>query len=200
MLSASAMLETVTSSETTFYDLKPSKMWVAVFTIPRHEKRVEEHFKVREIESFLPLYQTKCKWKNGTKKMLQLPLFSSYIFVRIDSSGYRPVLAVPGVISIIGRSGIRLPVSDSYINFLRDGLRQGKIEPYPSLPEGARVRIRCGVMAGMEGIVLRKKNNCRVVLTIEMIMKSITVEVEADDIEPVDSPSNSRPYWLPATA
>jgi transcription antitermination factor NusG len=194
------MLETITSSDAASNGLKPPKVWVAVFTIPRHEKRVEEHLTVREIESFLPLYQTMCKWKNGTKKMLQLPLFSSYIFVRIDSSGYRPVLAVPGVISIIGRSGVRLPVSDSYIHCLREGLCRGKIEPYRSIPEGARVRIRSGVMAGMEGILLRKKNNCRVVLTLELIMKSITVEVEADNIEPADSPSKTHPYWLPATA
>ena len=177
-----------------------AKTWVAVYTMPRHEKRVEEHFRVREIESFLPLYQTKCQWKNGSKRMLQLPLFSSYILVRIDRGGHLPVLAVPVVISIIGRRREGLPVSDSYIHFLREGLRQGKIEPHTYLTEGARVRIRFGVMAGMEGVLLRTKNNFRVVLTLEMIMRSITVEVETDDVEPVGLASSTRLYRLPAIA
>jgi transcription antitermination factor NusG len=99
------------------------------------------------------------------------------------------VLAIPGVISIVGGGRESLSVPDSYIHFLREGLRQGKIELHPYLTSGARVRIRSGVMAGMEGILLRKKNDFRVVLTLEMIMKSVKVEVEMDDIEPVGGTS-----------
>lgn len=115
--------------------------------------------------------------------MLQLPLFSSYIFVQIGRGERAPVLNVPGVISIVGGPK-PLPVPDSYIHFLREGLRHGRIDPHPYLAVGTRVRIRSGVMAGMEGVLLRKKNNFRVVLTLEMIMKSVTVEVEMEDIEP----------------
>lgn len=79
-----------------------------------------------------------------------------------------------------------LPVPDSYIDFLREGLTQGKIEPHPYLKAGMKVRICSGVMAGTEGVLLRKKNNPRVVVTLEMIMRSVTVEVEIDDIEPVE--------------
>lgn len=161
-----------------------AKNWFAVFTAPRHEKRVEEHFRVQEIESFLPLCQMQRRWKDGSKGMLQLPLFSSYTFVRIGRGGRLPVLAIPGVISIVGGGRDSLSVPDSYIHFLREGLQQGKIEPHPYLTSGARVRIRSGVMAGVEGILLRKKNDFRVVLTLQMIMKSVRVEVELDDIEP----------------
>ena len=162
-----------------------AKNWFAVFTAPRHEKRVEEYFRVREIESFLPLCQTPRQWKDGSKGTLQLPLFSSYIFARIGGGGRIPVLATPGVISIVGGGRESMSVPDSYIHFLQEGLRQGKIEPHPYLTSGTRVRIRSGVMAGMEGILLRRKNDFRVVLTLEMIMKSVRVEVELDDIEPV---------------
>jgi transcription antitermination factor NusG len=162
-----------------------AKNWFAVFTAPRHEKRVEEHCWVREIENFLPVCQMQRQWKDGSKGILRLPLFSSYIFVRIGCGGRLPVLAIPGVISILGGGRESLSVPDSYIHFLREGLRQRKIEPHPYLTSGARVRIRSGVMAGMEGILLRKKNDFRVVLTLEMIMKSVRVEVELDDIEPV---------------
>jgi len=146
------------------------KNWFAVFTVSRHEKRVEEHLHVREIESFLPLYQTQRQWKDGSKGILWL-------------GGRVPVLRVPGVISIVGCGPHPLPVPDSYIHFLQAGLRDGKIEPHPHLTTGTRVRIRSGVMAGLEGVLLRKKNNFRVVLTLEMIMKSVTVEIAMDDIE-----------------
>jgi transcription antitermination factor NusG len=180
-----SMSDTVASSHVGLGGSEAEKNWFAVFTVPRHEKRVEEHFRLREIESCLPLYRTQRRWKDGSRGVLDLPLFSNYIFVRIDHGGRVPVLKVPGVISIVGWGPQPLSVSDSYIRWLREGLRQGKIEPHPHLTIGTRVRIHSGAMAGMEGVLIRKKNNFRVVLTLEMIMKSVTVEVEIEDIEPV---------------
>lgn len=161
------------------------RAWFAVFTVPRHEKRVEAHFRVRTIESFLPLYRRQRQWKDGSKGILHLPLFSSYIFVKIGTGERASVLGIPGVISIVGSVREPLEVPDSYICFLQEGLQQGKIEPYPFLTAGTKVRIRTGVMAGMEGVLLRKKNQFRVVLTLDMIMQSVTVEVATDDIEPI---------------
>ena len=169
-----------------------AKNWLAVFVTPRHEKRVGEHCHVRGIESFLPLFQTPAHWRDGSKRILQLPLFPGYIFVRIDCSGRTSVLQVPGVIFIVGGAKKLLPVPDSYILSLQEGLRQGRIEPHPYLVEGTRVRIRSGVMAGIEGVLVRKKNNFRVVLTLDMIMRSLTVEVAIDDIELVSRASDSH--------
>lgn len=166
-----------------------AKSWFAVFTSPRHEKRVEEHCRIREIESFLPLLQKQRQWKDGSKGTVQIPLFPSYIFVRMGLGGRGPVLSLPGVRSIVGGGRESFTVADSYVHFLREGLRQGKIEPHAYLDSGARVRIRSGVMAGMEGILIRKKRDFRVVLTLEMIMKSIKVEVELDNIEPISGAS-----------
>jgi transcription antitermination factor NusG len=159
--------------------------WFVVSTVPRHEKRVEQHFHVREIESFLPLYHKPRRWKDGSKGTLNLPLFSGYVFVRIETGSRVPVLQVPGVISIVGGVRESSPVPDSYICCLRDGLQQGKIDLHPYISTGTRVRIRRGVMAGLQGVLLRKKNQFRVVLTLELIMKSVTVEVDIGDIEPV---------------
>jgi len=159
--------------------------WFAVFTIPRHEKKIEQHFRVRRIESFLPLCRTQRQWKDGSRRTLELPLFANYIFVRIDCGGRVRVLEVPGVISIVGGPRKSLSVPDSYIDFLREGLKQGKIEPHPYLTAGTNVRICSGVLSGAEGVLLRKKNNFRVVITLEMIMKSVAVEVGIHDIEPV---------------
>jgi transcription antitermination factor NusG len=160
------------------------KNWFAAFTMSRHEKSVEQQLRVRSIESFLPIYEKRRQWKDGSKGTLQLPLFSNYIFVRIGCGERIPVLNAPGVISIVGGAK-PLPVPDSYIDFLREGIRHRKIEPHPYISVGTRVRIRSGVMAGIEGVLLRRKSNFRVVLTLEMIMKSVTVEVEMEDIEPV---------------
>lgn len=169
-----------------------AKNWFAVFTAPRHEKRVEEHFRAREIESFLPLCRMRRQWKDGSRGTVQIPLFSNYIFVRIGCGERVPVLTIPGVISIVGGGRDSMPVSDSYICFLREGLQGGRIEPHPYLITGMKVRIRSGVMAGVEGILLRKKNDFRVVLTLEMIMKSVKVEVQLDEIEAVDPASYAR--------
>lgn len=166
-----------------------AKNWFAVFTVPRHEKQVEEYFRVRQIESFLPLIRMGRRWKDGSKGIVELPLFPSYTFVRIGCGGRVPVLSVPGVISIVGGGRKSMSISDSYIHFLQKGLQEGKIEPHPYLTSGTKVRIRSGVMVGVEGILLRKKNDFRVVLTLEMIMKSVKIEVELGDIEPVGRPS-----------
>jgi transcription antitermination factor NusG len=167
-----------------------TKNWFAVFTTPRHEKQVEEYFRILEIESFLPLTRASRRWKDGSKGIVELPLFPSYTFVRIGCGERIPVLSVPGVLSIVGGGRKSMSISDSYIHFLRKGLQEGKIEPHAYLESGTKVRIRSGAMAGMEGILLRKKNDFRVVLTLEMIMKSVKVEVELDNIELVGRSSN----------
>jgi len=166
-------------------DFPPVKDWLAIFVIPRHEKRVESHFRVRGIEGFLPLFQKQASWKDGSKHTLQLPLFPNYIFARVGYSERASVLDVPGVRFIAGGLRHSLPVPDAYIHFLKETTRLGRIEPHPYLTAGTRVRIRYGVMAGTEGVLLRKKNSFRVVLTLEMIMRSVTIEVAIEDIEPV---------------
>jgi transcription antitermination factor NusG len=159
--------------------------WCAVFTKPRHEKRVSEHFQRRSIESFLPLFRARHKWADGSVRTVQLPLFPGYIFVRHRSHERISVLEVPGVVRIIGNKREPHYISANYIRSLEEGLQQGKIEPHPAIAVGARVRIRVGVMAGTEGILKIKKRSCRVVLNVEMMMQSIGVEVALDDIEAV---------------
>jgi transcription antitermination factor NusG len=166
---------------------EPTRSWFAVFVVPRHEKRVDAYCRVVGIESFLPLYQKRRQWKDGSKGIVHLPLFANYLFVRIGYAGRAPVLNVPGVRSIVGCGRQPVPVCDSYIEWLREGIRQRRIEPHPCLTAGTKVRICSGVMAGQEGVLVRIKNEVRVVLTMEMIMKSVMVEVEMSDIEPANS-------------
>ena len=158
--------------------------WFAVFTSSHHEKKVSHRFLEQQIENFLPLYSEIHHWTNRRKVTVQLPLFPNYVFVRIDRRQRGQVLQVPGVLAIVGRGYEPTPLPDFEIESLRSGLHLRKFEPHPSLEVGTRVRIRVGPLEGMEGFLVRKKNNLRVVLTVPLIDKSVAVEVDAGDIEP----------------
>jgi len=145
---------------------------------------VASHFAERQIESFLPLYSTRHRWRNRYEMNLELPLFPNYVFVRIDPRERVRVLEVPGVLSLVGFGRTLAPLPDFEIEALRSGLGQRKIEPHPYLVIGERVRIKAGPMTGIEGVLVRKKNNFRVVLALDAIMQCVAVEVDADDLEP----------------
>ena len=163
--------------------------WFALYTTPRHEKHVSEILAHRQIETFLPLYRTTRQWKKSRPVVLELPLFPTYVFVRIAREARGAVLSVPGVLSIVGSGREPWPLPDPEIEAIRLGLQMRKIEPHPYLTVGERVRIKAGVMTGVEGILVRQKNDLRVVLTLDTIMRSVAVEVDADDIEPANAPA-----------
>jgi transcription antitermination factor NusG len=157
--------------------------WYAVFTLARHEKRVFARCEERQIESFLPLYKVKHRWKNRCTVDLELPLFPSYSFVRIDPRVRMQVLQLSGVVSIVSSGRELLPLPDDYIDSLRGGLLARRIEPHPGVSLGDRVRITNGPMAGAEGVLERRKNDLRVILRLEMLARSVSVEVSATEIE-----------------
>jgi transcriptional antiterminator NusG len=164
-----------------------SPWWYAVYTTCRHEKRIAQHFIQREIKHFLPLYRSARKWRDGSRVTLDLPLFPGYIFVHVKRSECASVLRVPGTVAVVGGTGGGpAPVPDSVIDSLRTGLMERMVEPHPLLTIGQPARIRSGAFAGMEGVVVRKKSGFRVVLTLELIMQSIAVEVDESDLEPID--------------
>jgi transcription antitermination factor NusG len=166
----------------------PAAGWFALYTTSRHEKRVAEHLEQREIEHYLPLYRSKRKWRDGSRVTLELPLFPGYIFVRILRSERVKVLEVPGALAVVmGTGGQPAPLPDAIIQALRSGLSEGEAEPHPLLTAGQRARICSGAFAGLEGVVVRLKNRCRVILTLEHIMRSFSVELGMEDIEPLAS-------------
>lgn len=170
------------------------KQWFAVYTTCRHEKRVASHLEHKAIEHYLPLYRSQRRWKDGSKVTLDQPLFPGYVFVRISREQRVPVLEVPGVLWVVGRSASQpTPLPEFEIDTLRSALDPSRVEPCPLLAAGQRVRIRSGALSGIEGIVVRRKNSFRVVITLELILQSIAVEVNADDLEPIDSLSGSFP-------
>jgi transcription antitermination factor NusG len=159
--------------------------WYAVFTLPQNEKSAARQLQLREIEAFLPTYESLRVWKNRQRVRLELPLFPSYLFVRICRSQRSRVLAAPGVLRIVGNHRDPIPVPEATIDFLRSGLFAKSIEPYSELVVGERVRIRSGPLQGLEGVLVRKNNNLRFVLTIDLINRHASVEIGAENLEPV---------------
>ncbi len=159
--------------------------WYAAYTCTNHEKRVTEQLVQNSVEHFLPLYESVRHWKDRRVR-LQLPLFPGYVFVRIALRDRLRVLEIPSVVRLVGFNGHPTALADADLEVLRQGLtRRLRVEPHPYLAVGRRVRIVRGLLAGLQGIVLRRRANFRVVLSLELIMRSIVVDVNATDIQPV---------------
>lgn len=157
--------------------------WYVAHTSAKHEKRVTLQLQERSVEHFLPLYDSVRRWKDRRIK-LQLPLFPGYVFVRLPLRDRLKVLQVPGVARLISFNGQPAALPDHEIETLRAGLEtQLHAEPHPYLTVGRRVRVKRGPLEGVEGILIRKKNVCRVVLSLDLIMRSASVEVDASDVE-----------------
>jgi transcription antitermination factor NusG len=161
--------------------LRPN--WFAAYTMPRHEKRASEYFQQRDIPFFLPLYRSRCKWKDGSRTILELPLFPGYIFVNIPLAIRVKVLEVPGVLSLVSCGRTPVPIPELEIEILREGLRVSNAEPHPYLVAGERVRLNNGPLNGLEGVLLRENDGFRVVITLQEIMKSVVVEVRESDLD-----------------
>jgi transcription antitermination factor NusG len=169
-----------------------SPRWFAVYTATRHEKNVSTLLKDREVECFLPLYRTTHRWKNRTQVELELPLFPSYVFARITPGQRGKILSVPGVLSLVGSKREAWPLNDFEIEGMRSGLAQRNPEPHPYVVVGDRVRLKAGALAGMQGILVQKRNGLRMAVSLEQIMRSVSVEVSLHELEPVP-PTLPRP-------
>ena len=183
------MSETHTIGETTIPGRAQAEQaaegsWYALYTCPRHEKRVAEQIKQRRISCFLPLYRSVRRWKDRRKE-LELALFPGYVFVRIALKDRLRVLQMASVVRFVSFNGHPVPLPDREIESLMNGLSSGvRAEPHPYLKLGRSVRVRYGPLAGAQGILVRRKDKFRVVLSLDLIMRSVAVEVDEADIEP----------------
>lgn len=168
-------------------DRVSDRSWYALFTVPQNEKAVVKHLNLRDVESFLPTYETVRVWKNRQRKKLVLPLFPSYLFVHINPRERARVLQSPGVLNIVGNGREHVPLPDAEIEFLRSGMSDQQLQPYRELVVGERVRIKRGPMEGVCGTLVRKGGSLRFVLTVRLINQHASVEVDAENLEPLAS-------------
>jgi transcription antitermination factor NusG len=164
-----------------------AESWYALYTYPRHEKQVAQQIEQRSISCFLPLYRSVRRWKDRRKE-LELALFPGYVFVRMEWKDRLRVLQLPSAVRLVSFNGQPATLSEEEIESLRERLScsgSGRIAPHPYLCAGRRVRVHSGPMQGLEGIIVRKKDSCRIVFSIDLIMRSVAVEVDEADLEPL---------------
>ena len=160
------------------------RRWYAAHVLSRHEHKITQQLTERLVEHFLPQYESLRRWKDRSVK-LQLPLFPGYLFVRLALRDRLRVLQIPSVARLVAFNGHPTVVPDREIETLRATVAYLRAEPHAYLKAGRRVRIRCGPLEGVEGILVRRKNKLRVVLSLDVIARSAAVEVDAGDIEQI---------------
>ncbi len=165
-----------------------SAAWYAVYTKHQHEKNAAEILTKKGFDVLLPLYRAAHRWKDRSQVVL-LPLFPCYVFLQANLDRKSEVLRTPGVFWFVGNGGRACAIPFSEIDAVRRATRgPARFEPHPFLKSGDRVRSGSGVLAGVEGFLTRVKNECRVVLSVELLQKAVAVEVDISIVEPVLPP------------
>lgn len=159
--------------------------WYAIQVRCHAEKNVARMLEGRGFEQYLPLNREQNHWSDRVKQV-DLPLFPGYVFCRVDVPRRRPVLTVPGVIAIVGFGSTFIPIPEEEISAVRDIVRSGlPLSPWPFLQQGQRIRVSSGALEGVEGILVKIKNECRVVVSVSLLQRSVAVEIERDWIQPL---------------
>src|SRR5260370_1690205 len=157
--------------------------WYGVCTRHQHEKTAARILEYKDFEVFLPLYKIRRRWKDRIKE-ISVPLFPGYVFIKEGLERWLPILSTPGVCNLVSCAGRPAAIPHSEIEGVRRIVESTlRVEPHPFLKCGDWVRVVYGPIAGVEGILLRKKNMARLVLSVEMLGKSAAVEVDATHVE-----------------
>src|SRR5260370_26582692 len=167
--------------------------WYAAYTRAQHEKSVAAELGLRYVEHFLRLYSSVRRWKDR-RVSLDLPLFPGYVFVRLALRDRLRVVQIPSVVRLVGFGGQPTALPDTEMEIMQSGLSQGtRAGPHPFLTVGRHVRITGGPFEGLQGGLRRKESNLRVVVSMELIQRSVAVDVDAADVQGVVSAKGGDP-------
>jgi transcription antitermination factor NusG len=163
--------------------------WWALYTRHQHEHAVAHILSAKGFDVFLPSYESVRRWKDR-RKILSLPLFPCYVFVRGEHGRRLQILTTPGIHMILSHGETFASIPETEIEAIRKTVEDSfRVEPHPFLRCGDRVRVTRGSLQGIEGILVRSKNIFRLVLSVEMLAQSVGVEVDTADVEPVRAPA-----------
>lgn len=161
-----------TKYEPEFQASNPQCHWHALHTRHQHEKPIARILSDKGFEVFLPLYGAVHRWQDRNKQ-LWLPLFPSYVFVRGGLDQQLQIITTPGVLTIVGWAGRPAIIHQAEINAVLQMIDSSfQVEPYPYLGCGDRVRIKSGPLQGLEGVLVRKKTQFRLIVSMEMLGRS----------------------------
>jgi transcription antitermination factor NusG len=161
--------------------------WYAIYTRHQHEKTVAQVLTGKGFETFLPFHTATRDWKDRTK-ILSLPLFPCYVFFSgiLEHSRLR-IITTPGVYAIVSSGGHPAVIPANEIETIRRVVESGgSLESHPFVKCGDRVRIKCGPFVGIQGILVRRKDKCRLVLSVEMLGKAAAMEVDEFQTQPIN--------------
>jgi transcription antitermination factor NusG len=163
--------------------------WFALYTRHQHERKVATHLEARGFTILCPTYSEVRQWRDR-KKEITLPVFPGYVFIRGGLERQVSVLSTPGVHSIVCTGKTPAPIGKHEIDGIRRAVSHSiSLEPAPFLLEGDRVRVVRGPLEGVEGIFQRRKDGIRLVISIEILGRSASLEILSDEVEPCTRPS-----------
>jgi len=175
-----------------------SRQWYALRVKSNCEKTVAAIIHNTGFEEFLPLYTVRNRWSDRIKT-IELPLFPGYVFCRIDPKIRMPILTIPGAMQFIGIAKIPAPIEDAEIAAIQNAVRSGlPTMPWDYLDAGQLVRVDQGPLAGCEGILIKTRENHRIVVSVRLLKQSIAIEIESDSVTPLGP--DRRPLSAPWAA
>jgi len=159
--------------------------WFAIRTRSNFEKIASVALENKGMTPYLPTYRDRRRWSDRVV-VSDTPLFRGYVFCKFDPLNRLPVLTTVGVISIVGCGTEPAPIDELEIEAIQTILRSGlATEPCPFLKEGQMVRVTRGSLTGVEGILTKKKSDFRLVISVTMLQRSISVEIDREWIKPI---------------
>jgi transcription antitermination factor NusG len=167
--------------------------WFAVRVRSNHEKVAAEFLRLRGYEEFCPLYKAESRWSDRIK-IVDRSLFPGYVFTRLDPEDRLPVLMAPGVVGMVGFGKGPCPIPDHEVENVRRMVQSGLlVTPWPYLSEGQLVLLERGPLTGMEGIVKEVKGTLRIVVSVSLLQRSVSAEIERSWVRPLkESKSRTR--------
>lgn len=166
--------------------------WFAVRVRSNYERTAAAHLRQRGYEEFSPSFRVERQWSDRTKSKEQF-LFPGYVFTRINPNDRLPVLTVPGVVGLVGFGKTPSPIPDREIESIRTMVQSGlHVQPWPFLKVGQTVLIERGPLAGVEGILQELKGKFRLVISIGLLQRSVSAEVDRNWVRPVRQPTSKE--------
>ena len=178
-------------------DNSDSLGWYALRVRSNYERTVAAVVQHKGFEEFLPLYRSSHRWSDRVKSV-ESPLFPGYVFCRLDVSLRLPILKIPGALHFIGIGKVPVPIDDSEIAAIQKAVRSGlPAQPWAYLNVGQLVRLDDGPLAGLEGILIHTREQCRVVVSVDLLQRSVAVEVDRSWVTPLGSDRRPLPISVP---
>ena len=161
--------------------------WFAVRVRSNYERVAEQHLADRGYQPFAPSYKVERQWSDRKKEIDQF-LFPGYVFCRLNPQDRLPVLSVPGVVGLVGFGKIPAPIPDEEMQRIERCVQSGLlVKPWPYLAVGQTVLIEKGPLSGMEGILADEKGQCRLIVSVNLLRRSVAAEVERAWVRPIHS-------------